>query len=218
MNKKEQKKISVLQLVLTVIFVSCLLISNIITSRQVLFPFDVTMTSAVFIFPVTYVLSDVFSEVYGYKWSRLTCYLGFAMNLFMAIIFSIVINVPAPSYFEDMQAFQIVLGNSPKILIASLSAFILGDLANDKVFKYFKDKHPDSHEGFGFRAILSSLCGELVDSLVFLPVVFFGQMPIQALVSMTLLQVFIKIGYELIILPITKIIVTKVSKYELTNS
>ena len=78
MNKKN---ISLLQCVLTVLFVSCLLISNVITAKQVLLPFNITMTGAVFIFPITYILSDLFSEVYGYKWSRFTCYLALAMNL-----------------------------------------------------------------------------------------------------------------------------------------
>ena len=66
-------------------------ISNIITAKQVLLPFGITMTGAVFIFPVTYILSDLFSEVYGYRWSRITCYLAFAMNLLMVLLFSLVI-------------------------------------------------------------------------------------------------------------------------------
>ena len=89
--KKEKLKISNLQMILTTLFVVSLLISNIITSKQVLLPFNITMTGAVFIFPITYVLSDLFSEVYGYKWSRVTCYLAFVMNLFMVTVFSIVI-------------------------------------------------------------------------------------------------------------------------------
>ena len=87
MNKK---KISVMQMCLTLLFVVSLVVSNIITSKQVLLPFGITMTGAVFIFPITYVLSDLFSEVYGYKWSRFTCYLGFLANLFAVIAFTLV--------------------------------------------------------------------------------------------------------------------------------
>ena len=83
---KNKKNVSTLQLILTVIFVCSLLISNVITAKQVLLPFNITMTGAVFVFPITYILSDLFSEVYGYKWSRFTCYLGFAMNLFMVLV------------------------------------------------------------------------------------------------------------------------------------
>lgn len=208
------KKISFLQLFLTLLFVVSLLISNIITSKQVLLPFNITMTGAVFIFPITYILSDVFSEVYGYKWSRITCYLAFFFNLFMVLIFSAVIVTPAPSYWTNQEAFQTVLGNTPRILFASLLAFVIGDLVNDKIFKKLKEKHPNDHKGFGFRAILSSLCGELVDSLIFLPLAFIGQMPISTLVVMTIMQVLIKTGYEVVILPITKFVVNKVSEKE----
>lgn len=172
------------------------------------------MTGAVFIFPITYVLSDLFSEVYGYKWSRVTCYLAFVMNLFMVTVFSIVIKTPSPTYWLNQQAFETVLGSTPRILFSSLLAFVLGDFANDKVFKLLKDKHPSDHKCFGFRAILSSVCGELVDSLIFLPLAFFGQMPLSTLIIMTLTQVFIKTLYEIIILPITTLVVKKVSEYE----
>lgn len=208
------KKVSVLQLCLTLLFVVSLVISNIITSKQVLLPFDITMTGAVCIFPITYVLSDVFSEIYGYKWSRFTCYLGFMANLFAVIIFSIVIATPSPDYWQNQAAFEVVLGNTPRILFASLLAFVIGDLVNDRVFKRFKEKHPNDHKGFGFRAILSSLCGELVDSLIFLPLAFWGEMPIQTLITMTICQVGIKTGYEVLVLPLTHVVVKHVGRYE----
>ena len=211
MNKKN---ISVLQCVLTVLFVSCLLISNVITAKQVLLPFNITMTGAVFIFPITYILSDLFSEVYGYKWSRFTCYLAFAMNLLMVIVFSAVIVSPAPNYWTNQEAFQTVLGSTPRVLFASLLAFVVGDYANDKIFRIIKRKYPNSHKAFGWRAIVSSIAGELVDSLIFLPIVFIGLMPLQTLAIMTITQVSIKTLYEVLILPLTKFIVVKVSKYE----
>lgn len=212
--KKPAEKISFLQLVLTVLFVSSLLISNVITSKQVLLPFDIVMTGAVFIFPITYILSDLFSEIYGYKYSRRTCYLAFAMNLFMVVVFQFVIETTPPAFWNNQQAFETVLGNTPRILFASLAAFVIGDYINDRVFKKLKDKHPEDHEQFAFRAILSSFCGELVDSLIFLPIAFIGQMPITALIEMTIMQVAIKTGYEIVILPVTKYIVKVVSAYE----
>ena len=212
LEKKE--KISVLQMKLTILFVVSLLISNVITAKQVLLPFGITMTGAVFIFPITYILSDLFSEVYGYKWSRKTCYLAFVMNLFMVLIFTFVIKTPAPSYWLNQEAFETVLGSTPKILFASLLAFMLGDLINDKVFKKLKEKHLNDHKGFGLRAIISSVCGEIVDSSIFLPIAFIGTMPLETLLTMGITQVSIKVLYEIIILPISRIIVKKVSKYE----
>lgn len=210
----KQDKISFMQLILTVVFVASLMISNVITSKQVLLPFDIVMTGAVFIFPITYILSDLFSEVYGYKYSRITCYLAFAMNLFMVVVFHLVIETTPPAFWNNQQAFETVLGNTPRILAASLTAFVIGDFVNDKVFQKLKEKHPKDHKGFGFRAILSSLCGELVDSLIFLPIAFIGQMPLMSLLQMTVMQVFIKTGYEIVILPVTRYVVKKVSAYE----
>lgn len=208
------KNISFLQLALSLLFVVSLLVSNIIAAKQVLLPFGIIMTAAVFIFPITYILSDVFSEVYGYRWSRLTAYMAFAANLFMVIVFSLVIVTPAPSFWTHQEAFQAVLGNTPRILFASLSAFMIGDLINDRVFKRMKEKHPTDHKGFGWRAIISSFAGEVVDSLIFLPIAFLGQMPINNLVVMMITQVLIKTGYEIVILPITYKVVQIVSKYE----
>lgn len=211
---KRKKMVSELQLGLTLLFVVALVVSNIITSKQVLLPFNITMTGAVFIFPITYILSDLVSEVYGYRWSRLTCYFGFAANLFAALVFSAVIQSPAPSYWQNQEAFQTVLGSTPRVLVASLLAFVIGDFVNDQIFARMKRKYPDSIKGFGSRAIFSSLMGELVDSLVFLPLAFWGLMPVQTLVIMTLSQVVIKTGYELVILPFTTISVKLVSRYE----
>jgi uncharacterized integral membrane protein (TIGR00697 family) len=208
------KKISKLQLVLTVLFVVSLLVSNIITAKQVLLPFGITMTGAVFIFPITYVLSDLFSEVYGYKWSRFTCYLAFFMNLLMVTVFSLVIITPAPEYWTNQEAFQAVLGSTPRVLFASLLAMLVGDFVNDRVFRKMKEKHLTSHKGFGWRAILSSLCGELVDSLIFLPIAFIGQMPLSTLAVMMITQVSIKTAYEIVILPITRLTVKKISAHE----
>lgn len=208
------QKYSFLQVILTVLSTSCLLISNIITSKQMQFPFGITMTGAIFIFPVTYILSDVFSEVYGYKWSRVTCYFSFAMNLIMVLAFQVAIAVPAPDYWTNQEAFETVLGNSPRILFSSLAGFLCGDFVNDIVFRNMKRKHPDDLKGFGWRAILSSFVGEIADSVVFLPFAFFGTMPVMTLVQMTIVQVFLKTGYEVIILPVTQIVVRRVSKYE----
>ena len=216
MNKLKSlrsEKYSFLQVLLTVISVSCLLISNVITSKQMQFPFGITMTGAVLIFPVTYILSDVFSEIYGYRWSRITCYFSFAMNVVMVIAFELVIASPAPSYWENQEAFVTVLGSAPRVLIASLTAFLVGDLVNDKVFRRMKMRHQD-HKGFGLRAIVSSFFGELADSLVFIPIAFLGQMPLESLVEMLIAQVFLKTAYELVILPITTCVVKKVDKYE----
>lgn len=210
----KKERISFLQVCLTIVFVTAMLISNVITAKQVLLPGGITMTGAVFIFPITYILSDVFSEVYGYKWSRITCYFAFTMNLFMVIVFGLVIKTPAPDYWTNQEAFATVLGSTPRVMGASLLAYVIGDFVNDRVFRKMKEKHSDELKGFGWRAVVSSFFGELCDSLVFLPIAFLGQMPLKTLATMTVCQVLIKTGYEVVILPLTTFVAKKANKYE----
>lgn len=210
----KRERISFLQMCLTIVFVTAMLISNVITAKQVLLPGGITMTGAVFIFPITYILSDVFSEVYGYKWSRITCYFAFSMNLFMVIVFSLVIQTPAPSYWTNQEAFATVLGSTPRVMGASLLAYVVGDFVNDRVFRAMKAKHANELKGFGWRAILSSLMGELCDSLVFIPMAFLGQMPFETLCTMVACQVVLKTAYEIIILPLTTLVAKKAGEYE----
>lgn len=209
-----KKTVSELQLFLTLAFVVCLLVSNVITAKQVQFPFGITMTGAIFVFPITYILSDVFSECYGYRWSRMTCYMAFAANLFMAVVFQFVISTPAPEYWTNQEAFQTVLGNTPRVLLASFLGFLAGDLANDRLFRRMKADHQNELKGFGARAILSSLAGEAVDSALFFPIAFWGQMPAEALLVMGVVQVFLKVGYEVLILPVTTQVAKSVTRYE----
>lgn len=210
----KNRKTSELQTILTVLFVTCFLISNILAGKQFQLPFGITMTGAVMVFPITYILSDLFSEVYGYRWSRITCYLAFAANLLMALLFTAAIHTPAPSYWGNQEAFQTVLGNTPRVLLASLAAYVLGDFVNDKVFRAMKAKHPHNMSGFGARAILSSLCGEIVDSAVFIPIAFFGSMPVKTLIVMGITQVTLKVLYEMIVLPLNRFVTAKVLRHE----
>ena len=132
------KSHSSLKLILTVIFIAALLVSNVITWRQIALPFWITMTWAIIIFPITYILSDVFSEVYGYRWSRITCYMGFTCNLVMSLTFMVVINMKAPEYFMNADAYSTVLWNTWRVLCASLLAYVVWDFVNDKVFQKMK--------------------------------------------------------------------------------
>ena len=214
MKKLLNKKFSTLQMFLTTFFVVILIISNIIASKQVQLPFGVTMPAAIILFPITYILSDLFSEVYGYKWSRLTNNLGIIMNLFTVMVFMITISMPAPSHFELQIEFSKVLGTTPRILFASTMGLFIGDLLNDITFKMMKKKYIDSHKGFKRRAIISSLVGQFGDSLIFVPIAFYGLMPFKVMLNMIIMQPIIKVAYEILILPITNNLVLKLSDYE----
>ena len=206
------KKMSPLFCMLVVIFTVCMLLSNMIANKQLAIgPWNTP--AGVLVFPITYILSDVFSEIYGYKWSRRTAWIGFGMNLFMVFIFQLTIRIPGPVWFEDQEAFEVVLGNTPRLLIAGLAAYMFGDWANDRVFRKMKGNDTEGR-GFKVRAILSSFCGELVDSCIFMPCAFLGTLPVEQLPQMILIQVVIKVGYEILILPLTSLIVKKVRDYE----
>lgn len=201
-------------MLLTILFIVSFLISNIIASKQIQLPFNITTTGAILIFPIVYILSDIFSEVYGYSYSRLTCYIAFIANIFMCSMFALAIYIPHPDTFTGQAAFISVLGSTPKVLIASLLAYVAGDFVNDRVFRFFKNKNADTTNGFCFRAIFSSLCGELIDSSVFLPIMFVGTMPLKSIIIAILFHVSIKVAYEIMIVPFTLKTVKIISKVE----
>lgn len=210
--RKPEKTLPItrVQLYVTLVYVIGLVISNLISSRQVLFFGQWELTGAVIIFPLTYILSDIMSEVFGYKWSRKTCWMAFGANFLLAIIGYLVCSLPHPEWWGDAAAFSTVLKAVPRITAASLVAFVIGDWMNDVVFQ--KMKGEKDHKGYGLRAILSSLIGELFDSCIFIPLAFIGSMPTEVLIKMIGLQVIVKVGYEIIILPLNNYIMKKIDK------
>lgn len=212
MDNKKTRSVSSLMMLLVVVFTVSMLMSNIVANKQIAIgPWSTP--SAVLVFPITYILSDVFSEIYGYKWSRITAWIGFSMNLFMVVIFQLVLIIPGPAWFEQQEAFEAVLGSTPRLLAAGLISYMLGDFINDRIFRFMKRKD-SSGKGFSARAIVSSFAGELVDSGIFIPCAFLGTMPAEQLPQMILIQVTIKVCYEIVILPVTNVIVKKVRAYE----
>lgn len=220
----DNKNISPLQNILTTIFISALLISNVISSRIFNF-FGFSMTGAIIIFPITYILSDVFSEVYGYQWSRRTCYMAFLTNLIMVFIFAVVDILPTGNsdYYKLVaSSFKLILNGSFACSIASIVAYVFGDFANDVIFAKMKAKHNEitDHKGFGTRAIFSSFVGEIVDSCIYLPLAFLVLNPIMTIkevVIMICLQVILKTGYEALVLPLTTLVAHKCSAYEIKH-
>ena len=222
MKKLNLEKVSPVFMLLVVINTVAMLISNIIACKVFSIGFAV-LPCAVIVFPITYILSDVFSEVYGYKWSRLTAWIAFAANLVMVSIFAITNVIPGvdPVVSESMKN---VLGTTPWSLAASLTAYMVGDLMNDKVFRKLKEKSKDGKD-FWYRAILSSLVGELCDSCIFIPLgmnilpkLFLGFefMTWQQIAIAIPAQALCKTLYESCIVPLTSLIARKVKKYEET--
>lgn len=197
---KSEETISPLMLGLVVLFVSCLIISNVL-ANQMLQVGKWSLDAGNLLFPITYVLSDVFSEVYGYKWSRRVAWWAAGMNLLFAVFVFISTLLPHPEWF-DSSHFELALTSSFRIVAASVISYVAGDFVNDRVFRMLKQKHSDMR-GFRTRAFLSSLSGQVVDSTIFSVGAFLFDIPISEIVPMIILNVVVKLSYEIIMLPIT---------------
>ena len=209
---KQKTTYSKLFVILTALSSVAMLVSNIGAFKQTQF-LNWSIPGGSFVFIITYVVSDVFSEVYGYKASRFTCWLGFALNIFSVALLQLAIFLPAPVWFEGSEAFALVLGNTPRVLIAGMSAYVIGDWMNDLVFKKLREKH-GAGKKFALRAILSSFIGETFDSTIFVTIAFLGLWPAGEMVSNIITLVLAKTGYEVIVLPLTTFVTKKVRAYE----
>ena len=209
-----EKKASNLQMSLTLLVVINLVLANIMVVKSIdLFGIPaLANTTSMITFPITYVLSDVFSEVYGYRWSRVTATWAFIGTLLCSTMFSIMIALPGNSAWEQQEALVSILGSTPRIAIASVVAFWFGDFANDKVFQLMKKKST-SEKGFAVRAIISSLAGKYVDGFIF---TFLGLsfLPLQTKIIMVLNCPFVQICIETVLLPVTTMIMKKVKQVE----
>lgn len=211
---KSDEKVSSLQITLTLILILCLVLSNIIVVKSIdLFGIHkLANTASMLVFPITYILSDVFSEVYGYKWSRKTATWAFLGTALCSIVFALTIALPGNASWTNQEALIAILGNTPKMLLASLLAFWFGDWANDKVFQFMKN-HSKNNKGFIFRAIGSSLVGKYVDGFIF---TFIGLsfLPLDTKIIMVINCPFIQICLETILFPLTSLVSKKVKKIE----
>lgn len=214
MHKENEnaKTVSLLFLFLSVLFITCLLLSNILAAKLLRIG-KWSVTAGVLVFPISYILNDIMTEVYGFKFTKKVIYLGFLMNFFMVLIFSLAITLPAPAWYEMSDEFAMILGSTPRITIAGLAAYVSGSLVNAQVMSRMKIKSNDGGR-FGLRAIISTLVGETVDSGVFVPIAFGGLIPVGQILNMMLVQVILKTLYECICLPITSGVVRKVREYE----
>ncbi|KKM11607.1 transporter [Clostridiales bacterium PH28_bin88] len=211
MFKEDSSKVSVLFVVLACFFVTFLLISNIIAGKLVQVS-GVVLPAAVILFPVTYIFGDVLTEVYGFKRSRLIIWVGFAANVFMALIFLITVSLPYPAFWSNQEAYAAVLGFTPRIVVASLIAYCAGEFSNSVLLS--KIKLITGGRMLWVRTIGSTVVGEGIDTLLFISVAFYGLLPVAALVSMVVAQYIWKVGYEIAATPLTYALVRWVKRKE----
>ena len=199
---------------MAVAFTVCLIISNLFATKVFTLGWGINLPGSVIIFPISYILNDCFTEVWGYRKARLVIWTAFAANFAAVLLGQIVVWLPAASFWDGGEHFDYMFNMAPRVTFASLLAFLAGSTLNALVMS--KMKVADKGRRFGVRAIVSSVAGELLDSLIFIPLAFIGT-PIRLLVTMMLAQVSTKVLYEIIILPLTAYITRKVKASEGTD-
>lgn len=208
---KDDNYNSNIYLFLTVIYVACIMIANILASKIINF-LGIPLASGILVFPITYIIGDVLTEVYGYKKAEKTIMYGFLCNLLMSIIFFIAIKLPYPSYWNNQKAFETILENTPRIFIASLAGYLVGGFSNSYIMDKIKKQNKIKY--LWFRTILSTIVGETLDTLLFITIGFIGTVHGNTLFQMIFFQALFKILYEVIFTPVTYYVIHKIENKE----
>ena len=162
----------------------------------------VTFMAGVLFFPISYVFGDVLTEVYGYARDRRCVWSGFAALLFAAIMATVIVKLPPADFWRDKQpAVEAMFGNTPRIVAASVIAFWSGSFVNSYVLA--KMKLWTGGRWLWTRTIGSTLCGELVDSVLFYSIAFYGLWALDNLLTVMFTQYVLKSGWEVIMTPVT---------------
>ena len=199
-------------------YVCILLCSNLIgpakeASIPVPFFGTVTFLAGVLFFPISYIFGDILTEVYGYGRDRRVVWAGFGALAFASIMAAVVVHLPASkSSLANQAAIEAVFGNTPRIVLASITAFLCGTFVNSYVLA--KMKIWTRGRWLWTRIIGSTLCGELVDSLIFYFVAFYGRMPGPHLVAIMFTQYALKSGWEILAAPLTYRVVAFLKRAE----
>lgn len=206
-----KEKVSIPFMLLGILFNVCLIAANLLETKVIQVG-SITVTAGLLVFPISYIINDCIAEVWGFKKARLIIWSGFAMNFFVVALGLIAVVIPAAPFWEGEEHFDFVFGMAPRIVIASLTAFLVGSFLNAYVMS--KMKIASKGKNFSARAILSTIVGETADSLIFFPVAFGGIIAWPELLVMMGIQIVLKSMYEVIILPVTIRVVNAIKKIE----
>jgi queuosine precursor transporter len=209
--KREESSYSPVFLALFALFITCLLVSNIIAGKLILV-FGLVLPSAVILFPITYILGDVFTEVYGFRKTRIVIWTGFAANILMSVFFLLAILLPFPPFFKDQEAYARVLGFTPRIVAASLAAYWAGEFANSITLSALKNA--TRGRWLWTRTISSTVIGQGLDTAIFIGLGFGGIVPPAVLFQLMYAQYGFKVLYEIVLTPVTYLVVRQVKKRE----
>ena len=201
-------KISHRFVIVAAIFVTSLITANVIATKVISLG-SFILPAAIIIFPLSYIFGDILTEVYGYRWARKVIWLGFLCNLIFVIFAWIGQVLPPAPYWEGQAAYESILGKTPRLLIASFSGYLAGELVNS--FVLAKMKILTRGRWLWSRTIGSTMVGQGLDTLVFITLAFIGPsfMPI-----MILHHWLAKIVIEALATPFTYAVVNFLKKKE----
>ena len=206
-----KEKVSVPFMLLGILFNVCLIAANLLETKVTQVG-SLTVTAGLLVFPISYIINDCIAEVWGFKKARLIIWSGFAMNFFVVALGLIAVAIPAAPFWEGEEHFDFVFGMAPRIVAASLMAFLVGSFLNAYVMS--KMKVASQGRNFSARAIWSTVVGETADSLIFFPVAFGGVIAWKELLIMMGIQIVLKSLYEVMILPVTIRVVKAIKKID----
>ena len=197
---KRNETVSVTFMLMGVTFCVCLILANLLATKQIQWG-SINLTAGVLVFPISYVVNDCITEVWGYRRAKLIIWTGFVMNFAFVLLAWLADLIPGAPYWTNQEGFHALFGLAPRVALGSFAAFIVGSLLNAYVMSRMKIR--DKGRKFSLRAIASTIAGELSDSLVFFPIALGGIVPKENLLLMIVSQVVFKTLYEVIMLPIT---------------
>jgi uncharacterized integral membrane protein (TIGR00697 family) len=193
-------------------FVATLITSNIVAVKLVALGPLVVPAGTVTVFPLSYIFGDVLTEVYGYQRSRLIIWLGFACNLLaVAAIIATQVLPPAP-FWDGQAAYERILGYTPRLLLGSFLAYLVGEFANAAVLSRLKLL--TRGRWLWSRTVSSTLVGQAFDSLVFVTIAFVGTIPASSLLQTIVTTWLTKSAYEVIATPLTYLVVHALKRAE----
>ncbi len=195
--------------IVTAIFVTCLITANIIVVKPTRFW---GVPAAIIIFPISYIVGDILTEVYGYRLARRVIWLGFLCNLIAVVAIWLGQLLPPASVWEGQGAYESILGYMPQALFASFLAYLVGEFSNSFVLAKMKIK--TKGRWLWTRTIGSTIVAQALDAAIFIPIVYIGRFDLSFILVASLTHWLAKVGYEIIATPFTYAIVNYLKKKE----
>ena len=209
-----KQKVSIPFMMFGILFNVCLITSNLLETKVIAFG-QLTLTAGLLVFPISYIINDCITEVWGFRQARIIIWSGFAMNFFVVALGLLAVQLPAAPFWEGEAHFNFVFGMAPRVVAASLTAFVVGSFLNAMLMSRMKVR--DGGKRFSLRAILSTVFGETADSLLFFPIAFAGMLPPATILTLVWTQVMLKTLYEIVVLPVTIRVVKMLKRVEGTE-